>query len=138
MLMISKAKPAAVGRTISNLLAAVMFFGSAATIPNTVLCTGPGGHCHLETVAGESCDEQASPSPARDSRPSDGCPKGSRDFRTSVDSHRSDNRSFVVTSSLIRALSSPIVRSAMAPAGVSLLPVPRPWQSSPSTIVLRC
>ncbi len=73
-----------------NARATIMLVGSALTAPGTVLCLGPGNHCHLEAAAGANCNDNLLVSPASAPRPRDGCPKGSRDFRLSVDSHRTD------------------------------------------------
>jgi hypothetical protein len=77
----------------SHLLAALVLL--SGTAQGTVLCLGPGGHCHLETVVGASCGEQLAVSGRSLPAPPDGCPKGSKDIRLGIDTHRNDNTSFV-------------------------------------------
>ncbi len=73
-----------------NVLTMIILVGSALTAPGTVLCLGPGHHCHLEAAAGAICNNDLPGTHGLTPRPRDGCPKGSRDFRLSVDSHRTD------------------------------------------------
>lgn len=117
-------------------LATIILVGSALTAPGTVLCLGPAHHCHLEAAAGANCNNNLLASPASAPRPRDGCPKGSRDFRLSVDSHRTDAMHAVaaaasplfVISCLVEISSHPELSSAGFSATLQLH----------SAIVLRC
>jgi hypothetical protein len=87
---------------VSNVLAIVML-ASVLIPPDTVLCLRPRNHCHLEVVVGASCSDQMEPQrPSR--RLPDGCPKGSKDFRVSADSHRTDYTLFIVAPVRVRPL----------------------------------
>jgi hypothetical protein len=59
-----------------RVLAAFAVLGATSIAPDTVLCVGPGNHCHFETVVGASCGEQGPRSPS--SVPRDGYPRGSQ------------------------------------------------------------
>jgi hypothetical protein len=105
-------------------------------IPGTVLCLGPGNHCHLEMTAGPDCNADLAGSQAPAHRPRDGCPKGSRDFQLRVDCHRGDIMRIVgVTVAALFTVPVPI--------GISLPPRPAaPGYSIArelnSTSVIRC
>lgn len=126
----------AVQRVAVNALATIILVGSALTAPGTVLCLGPGNHCHLEATAGANCSDGLPASHGAAPRPHDGCPKGSRDFRLSVDSHRTDAMHAVapaasplfVISCLVEISSHPELSSAGFSATLQLH----------SAIVLRC
>jgi hypothetical protein len=125
----------------SYLLAVFLLAGATAVRPDTVMCLGPGGHSHLETVVGESCNECLAVPDRPAPRPLDGCPRGSKDFRLGVDTHRNDVSSTVA--SLASVLAGP---AANAPLAISPQLAPNPSvflsvsvQKPPrSTIVLRC
>jgi hypothetical protein len=93
---------------ISQLLALVLLLGGTMTRPDTVLCLGPGNHYHFETVVGASCGEQAPVSSS--SVPRDGCPRGSKDFRLGVDSHRGENTSVVAALAPVLAVATGVVK----------------------------
>jgi hypothetical protein len=80
-----------VRNAFSLLLGALLLLSGTVITPDTVLCVGPGNHCHVETAVSASCSEEGPVSDPSTPRPRDGCPKGSRDLRLSVDTHRSDN-----------------------------------------------
>ncbi len=89
-----------------NALATIILVGSALTAPGTVLCLGPGNHCHLEATAGANCSDDLPASRGAAPRPRDGCPSGSRDFRLSVDSHRTDTmRAIAIAASALFVIS---------------------------------
>jgi hypothetical protein len=121
---------------VARLLALVMFVGSTLIAPGTVLCLGPGNHCHLEVTAGAECNSFVPGSEVPASGPRDGCPTGSKDFRISVDSHRTDTMGVI-------ALATMPVLIAWCPVEISPL-----WRLSPtrfsiarelnSAPVLRC
>src|SRR5215472_1909581 len=100
--------PKTLRRAACYVLAILISLGGAVMRPDSVLCVGPGNHCHFETIVGASCYEL---SPAADSsvpRPRDGCPKGSRDLRLGVDPHRSDNNPNVKVSAPRLAIGSAV------------------------------
>jgi hypothetical protein len=126
-------------RVISNALALVMLTSGILISPDTVLCLGPHHHCHLEVVVGSSCNND--PPGARGSAPgpSDGCPRGSKDFRLSVDSHRIDNsRVLAAPAAMLFAISGRIRisdGSSLRPSYPGSLVA---WEPQHSEIVLRC
>jgi hypothetical protein len=94
---------------LAYLLAAFLLLGGIVITPGTVLCVGPGNHCHLETAVGASCSEEGPVSDPSTPRPRDGCPKGSRDLRLSVDTHRSDNAIGVATFTLLLTVAMGVI-----------------------------
>src|SRR6266851_7885413 len=122
---------------ISQLLALVLLVGGTATRPDTVLCLGPGNHYHFETVVGASCSERAPASSS--SAPRDGCPRGSKDLRLGVDSHRSENTSVVAALAPVLTVATGVVRlfelSRQEPYPSRFSDAQEPPSS---TIVLRC
>ena len=124
-------------KLFSGLLAAALLISAAATTPETVWCVGPGHHCHVETILGFSCNDQLSEHGIATPRLPDGCPKGSKDFRLSVDTHRSDHGSLVGT----RALQVRISAAPDKPSVFSRTHAPVPWFAmpcqSPPNVVLR-
>lgn len=89
--------PRFVRTAFSYVLAALLLLGAVVMAPEPVLCVGPGNHYHLETVLGASCNGSLSASDSSAPGPRDGCPKGSRDLRLNVDTHRSDNAADAAT-----------------------------------------
>ncbi len=95
-----------VRRVLAGLIAGLLLLSAAVTGPNTVLCFGPGNHCHLENPMGASCT-----APVRSARHAprdpDGCPAGSRDIRVNVDTHRANSGAAVaapLTAALLRVI----------------------------------
>ena len=87
----------------TSIMLAIVMLASVLIPPDTVLCLGPRNHWHLEVVVGASCSDQMEPQrPSR--RLPDGCPKGSKDFRVSADSHRTDYTLFIVAPVRVRPL----------------------------------
>lgn len=123
---------------LSYLLAAFLLLGGTVITPDTVLCVGPGNHCHLETAVGASCSEGPVADPSTP-RPRDGCPKGSRDLRLSVDTHRSDNGIGTATFTLLLTVAIGVIEPSRlsnerSHSGRSLR-----VQGSPHlTVILRC
>jgi hypothetical protein len=130
----------AVRSILLDLLALLIIVSGALNTPGTVLCVGPGNHYHLEVVVGAGCVDGLPASQGVMPRPRDGCPSGSKDFRLTVDTCRSDNT---------RVISAPAA-ALLLPSGLmefsNLSHPPEsfcalPTSSSPafhSTIVLRC
>jgi hypothetical protein len=54
----------------SHALVVLLLLGGTEMLPESVLCVGPGNHCHFETVVGASCSQQLPASPG--SVPRDG------------------------------------------------------------------
>lgn len=111
----------------------------AITTSHSVLCLGPGNHCHLETIVGRSCDIHQMIPDRSLPRPRDGCPRGSKDFRLGVDTHRTGNTRAVAALaevpfaiSLLRdAADSLRSRPAFSPLAIS-------QKSARCSVVLRC
>jgi hypothetical protein len=111
--------------------------GRTAMTPDRVLCVGPGNHYHLETVVGASCNEPLPVSEGSAPRTRDGCPKGSKDLRLGVDTHRGKNPSVAGTF-------APLL--SVATGSVELFKIlhddlprsPRAQQSPATTVILRC
>jgi hypothetical protein len=119
-------------------LAILISLGGALMRPDGVLCVGPGNHCHFETIVGASCDE---PSTASDTapRPQDGCPKGSKDLRLGVDTHRADNNPRMAASAPRLAIASGVVDPAeLCHRQLTELRLPGTPQSRILTTILRC
>jgi len=133
-------KTAGVWRTLrqqlARLLASSALVGIVAIAPGTVVCVGPGSHCHLENPIGGSCNS-SEPSERSSSRAPDGCPRGSRDFQLSVAAHHDVG--------IAAFISSPPPAPARA-AALSAAPRAAPHYigaaglAAPpnSTVVLRC
>lgn len=136
------AKVSSVGWTIRsavfNLLAFVML-ASGVLIPlDIVLCLGPRNHCHLEVVVGGSCNNVLAERQGAAPRLPDGCPRGSKDFRLSIDSHRMENSRLIGAPAAISFFASCLVQisdrsSSILFSGFSVTRKPQH-----STIVLRC
>jgi hypothetical protein len=120
-------------------LAVLILVGETVMTPDTVLCLGPGNHCHLETVVGASCNEQLPISDSSAPAPRDGCPKGSKDLRLGVDTHRNDN-------TFVAAVFAPVLAVATGVVELSDLSLrvpgtsrsPRAQQSQTLIVILRC
>jgi hypothetical protein len=122
---------------LSRVLAALVVLGATTIPPDTVLCVGPGNHCHFETVVGAICGDQGPRSPS--SVPRDGCPRGSKDIGVSFPAQRSDNNFTPTAFALALAVSLALVK-LFAPshkrpsvprfAYVQGLPI--------TTVILRC
>ena len=121
----------------SYVLAALLLLGGAEQ--GTVLCLGPSNHCHLETVVGASCSEQLPVSDSSAPSPRDGCPKGSKDLRLGVDTHRSNNTSVVAAFAPMLAVVTGVVEpSKHSHEEPYLSRSPRAQQSRTLTVILRC
>ena len=121
----------------SYVLAAALLLGGTAMAPDSVLCLGPGNHCHFETVVAASCSERVPAS--SNSAPRDGCPRGSKDFRVGLDTHRCDNN-FVATAfaqvlSMATALLEPFAPLRRAP---EFFRFPHAQDAAILTVILRC
>jgi hypothetical protein len=126
---------------LSYVLAVIILTGAAVITPDTVLCVGPAGHYHLEIVVGTGCTRfvpglTGPKSPG--SQPTDGCPKGSKDFRLSVDSQRADNTRATVAHAAIMLVASGVVEVLNASYSRVRWPLSTASQSRHSRIVLRC
>ena len=122
---------------VSYALAILILIAGTAISPNSVLCLGPGNHCHLETIVGASCSDHVPVSDRATPSPRDGCPKGSKDVRLGVDTHRT-NKSPVATSPPILAIATGVVTLPSLPRdAIELSRFPRSEQSQTLTVVLR-
>jgi hypothetical protein len=111
----------------------------AGAAQNTVLCLGPGNHCHLETFVGASCGEQLPISDSSAPAPRDGCPKGSKDLRLGVDTHRSDNTSVIAAFAPVLAVATGVLElSKLSHQKPCPSRFPRTQEARILTIVLRC
>jgi hypothetical protein len=124
---------------VSKVLALLMLAGGALIPPDTVLCLGPSNHCHLEVVVGAGCTGQIKPHSAAPRLP-DGCPRGSKDFRLRVDSHRTnDARVIAAPVAMMLLVASGLVALSHRPFSKSLTAgFPRDGESHLLSIVLRC
>jgi len=104
---------------------------------DSVLCLGPGNHCHFETVVGASCNQTIPASDSAAPSPRDGCPKGSKDLRLGVDTHRGDNTSFVAEFAPVLAAVTGAVK-LLAHQEPYLSRFPRAQEARILTTVLRC
>ncbi len=128
----------AVTSTILDLVAFLVVVGGTLNTPGSVLCVGPGNHYHLEVVVGASCNDGLPVSRGLEPRPHDGCPSGSKDFRLTIDTHRSDNTRVIRAPAAALLLPSGLVEfSNLSHPPESFLPFHTP-SASHSTIVLRC
>src|SRR6516162_8965065 len=93
-------------RAVSNVLAFAVLASGLLISPDTVLCLGPRNHCHLEMVIGTSCNNDMPGPHGSASHPPDGCPRGSKDFRLSVDAHRTDNSRLIAVPALMLFVAS--------------------------------
>lgn len=120
-------------------LALVTLLSGSIMTPEAVLCVGPGNHCHLETVVGTSCNSDVPAAHGSAPQPQDGCPRGSKDFRLTVDTHRTDNTCTIATFVAAALLVASGIELQSYPPSIqflSRLPIPQMLQHS--TIVLRC
>ncbi len=121
---------------ICKMLAFLVLVGGTLNTPGTVLCVGPGNHCHLEVVVGASCNDDLLGLHGSAPRARDGCPRGSKDFRLSVDSHRTDARPVIAVPAALFVASSLVESSPPSRSSSSGFPITR--GSLYSAIVLRC
>ena len=123
-------------RSAASCMLAVLLLTSALVAQNAVLCLGPGNHCHLETIAG--CGD-VSISHGSAPRPQDGCPKGSKDIRLGVDTHRTDNTRVTAASSVLLGTGSGLLEVPITShLGRFFSRFPTLLELQHSTIVLRC
>jgi len=111
--------------------------GQRGADPNTVLCLGPGSHCHLEILLGDGCSVQVPTRRPSAPRLPDGCPRGSRDFRVSVDTHHT-NDGPVLAGVTIRPFRASATVPVLSRTGSSLARVPEASALPLSSVVLRC
>ena len=69
---------------VASLLVAILLFANVFPTAATVLCIGPGHHCHFENPVGDSCGSRAAVPRHSAPKEPDGCPKGSRDVALCV------------------------------------------------------
>lgn len=70
---------------IAGLVTTILLSAGAFPSTGTVLCIGPGHHCHFENPMGDSCATRASAlDHSAAPKAPDGCPKGSRDVTLSI------------------------------------------------------
>jgi len=127
----------AIRSAVSNVLALIMLASGALILPDTVLCLGPGNHCHLEVVVGASCNDQMEPHSAAPRLP-DGCPKGSKDFRLRTDSHRTDYARLVAAPVVMLFVASGLLALAHRPASILSIGFPCDGESHLPSVILRC
>ncbi len=130
-------------RNAAHTLVLVLLASGFGITPDTFLCLGPHNHCHLEVVIGTSCQNNPDDLRLRDHpapKPADGCPRGSKDFRLSIDSHRTDNSQlFAPQAAATLIVVSRLIDSAQIwSLRVSALRSPAFEKSHYSTTVLRC
>lgn len=128
-----------VNNAASYLPAILLLIVGSVTGPDTVLCLGPAGHSHIEIVVGASCAEPLPASRRSAPRPRDGCPRGSKDYRLGVDTHRNDARA--TSAALASAFVAPVGGASLVATSRQVLTASRflSVQEAPSsTIVLRC
>ena len=131
--------PRCIRTAISYLFAILISLSGTVMLPGSVLCVGPGNHCHFETVVGASCDGSLSAPIPASPRPRDGCPKGSRDLRLGVDTQRGNKSS--VIQSLAPGLAAPTGSGEPLKVLQRRSALPRSLRAQPSrisTTVLRC
>ena len=126
-------------RWVAYSLAAIVLVSGALITPGTVLCIGPGHHCHLENPIGDSCNTRL---PARDqSGPNvpDGCPKGSKDISLSVPALSSGKgiAAFLFCSPLALTAAYVLVWT-LSRAAPSFTEAVRTGTPQRSTTILRC
>ena len=126
-----------VRKPFSRVLVALVVLGAISIPPETVLCVGPGNHCHLEAVVGASCGEQEPR--ATNAAPRDHCPKGSKDIRVSFPARRSDKH-FTATAFVMALAVSPALVKLFEPSDKRLgLPRLAYVQGlAITTVILRC
>ena len=125
-------------KLLSALLSAALFISAVATTPDTVLCMGPGHHCHLETMLGAGCNDSLQDPGFSTHQLPDGCPKGSKDFRLSVVTHRSDGRALLASDAVhLKTSARSDTVAGFSRAHVTISRLTRSLQSPPNT-VLRC
>jgi hypothetical protein len=95
-------------KRIFPLVAALVLMGGPAMSGDVVLCAGPGNHCHFEIPFGANCESQH---PVNQSapQPRDGCPKGSRDLKLAVDTHRTASKLAQFTSLVMASSAIPLI-----------------------------
>jgi hypothetical protein len=122
---------------VCYVFATLISVGGTAMTPDRVLCVGPGSHYHLETVVGASCNE---PLPfSESSTPRDGCPKGSKDLRLGVDTHRGKNPFVAGTfAPILTVATGSIGALEILHEGPNLPRSPRAQLSRTTTVILRC
>jgi hypothetical protein len=129
----------AMRNAVSNVVAFVILASGVLILPDNVLCLGPRNHCHLEVVVGTSCNNDLPGPHGSASEPSDGCPRGSKDFRLSVDSHRVDSSRLLATSSAMLFVASSLIEiSHVSSSRLPLSGFQVARESLRSKIVLRC
>jgi hypothetical protein len=120
------------------MLALLVLLVGALNTMGTLLCVGPGNHYHLEMVFGGGCGDGLPASGHQAPRPRDGCPRGSKDYRLAVDSHRSDNtRLSRAPAAVLVVLSGLVEFSNLSQPREIVLSFRTPGLSH-STVVLRC
>jgi hypothetical protein len=123
---------------VSKVLALFMLAGGALIPPDTVFCLGPSNHCHLEVVVGTGCSGQSKTHSAAPRLP-DGCPRGSKDFRLRIDSHRTnDARVIAAPVAMMLLVASGLVALSHRPFSKSLTEFPPDGESHLLSFVLRC
>ena len=123
---------------VANSLAVIVLVSGALVTPGTVLCIGPGHHCHLENPIGDSC---STPLPAPN-RPAtnvpDGCPRGSRDITLSVPARSTDNGIAALFCPPLTVAAAYIATCTLSRAEPSFVGAARAAAPQRSTTILRC